>query len=545
MAYFNMIDSTDFITDYSLKNGELATESILNLPSLRLKKEVNNVYNTLGILFGNSIILWRNVEKYIVGDLVEYNGVYYRAKKNNVTKQPDLSVSDWEIVQASEFSSIGTLADYISKTNNTPYTPINNYNPSTKKYVDDSLLNYMLVDTILDDLNYFTRRGTYLTNNSANTPGSGNFVLTNMGNDSKYLQIAGSLDTKSINFRYYEGSWTQWDKLITGSQNNVFTGTNNFSKADVSNLTSSVSNISTLNANNVVISGDLTVNGTTTTLNTSELTVEDNNITIANVKNPTDTTADGSGITIKGTTDKSIIYSKAKNAFIFNPGIVANMSGNASTSSKWLNPITLSLSGDTLGSVNIDGSSNIDMSVAVVNDSHTHDTQYYPKTYIDSKFLRKDINQTPTADDAISLGNSSYRYKEIHSVKFYGTSTSAQYADLAEKYTSDSDYEAGTVLTISEDSEYQVRLCNKDEVPFGVVSDKPGYILNSDIEGIMIALTGQVLVKIKGFVKKGQPITIDDNGFARGTDYTIPYHLIIGRALETGQDKKILCVVSI
>jgi len=63
----------------------------------------------------------------------------------------------------------------------------------------------------------------------------------------------------------------------------------------------------------LVVTGNLTVDGTTTTINTSELTVEDKNITIANVPNPTNASADGAGITIKGTTDKTISYSNSFN----------------------------------------------------------------------------------------------------------------------------------------------------------------------------------------------------------------------------------------
>ena len=63
----------------------------------------------------------------------------------------------------------------------------------------------------------------------------------------------------------------------------------------------------------LVVNGNLTVEGTTTTLNTSIFTVEDKNIIIADVTNPTNSTADGAGITIKGTTDKIIAYSNASN----------------------------------------------------------------------------------------------------------------------------------------------------------------------------------------------------------------------------------------
>jgi hypothetical protein len=61
---------------------------------------------------------------------------------------------------------------------------------------------------------------------------------------------------------------------------------------------------------NLLVTGNLTVEGTTTTINTAELTIEDKNIVIANVANPTDITADGAGIIIKGDTDKTIAYSE-------------------------------------------------------------------------------------------------------------------------------------------------------------------------------------------------------------------------------------------
>jgi hypothetical protein len=64
---------------------------------------------------------------------------------------------------------------------------------------------------------------------------------------------------------------------------------------------------------NLVVAGNLTVEGTTTTLNTSVFTVEDKNIIIANVASPTNSTADGAGITIKGSTDKTIAYSNSSN----------------------------------------------------------------------------------------------------------------------------------------------------------------------------------------------------------------------------------------
>ena len=63
--------------------------------------------------------------------------------------------------------------------------------------------------------------------------------------------------------------------------------------------------------NDVTITGDLTVNGTTTTINSTTLTVDDKNIEIGSVSVPSDTTANGGGITLKGATDKTLIWDSA------------------------------------------------------------------------------------------------------------------------------------------------------------------------------------------------------------------------------------------
>ncbi len=55
----------------------------------------------------------------------------------------------------------------------------------------------------------------------------------------------------------------------------------------------------------VTITGDLTVNGTTTEISSTTITVDDKNIEIGSVASPSDTTADGGGLTLKGATDKT------------------------------------------------------------------------------------------------------------------------------------------------------------------------------------------------------------------------------------------------
>jgi hypothetical protein len=66
---------------------------------------------------------------------------------------------------------------------------------------------------------------------------------------------------------------------------------------------------------NVIIQGDLTVNGTTTTIDTQTLLVQDKNIEMGVVTTPTDLTADGGGITLKGATDKTINWLNATGAW--------------------------------------------------------------------------------------------------------------------------------------------------------------------------------------------------------------------------------------
>jgi hypothetical protein len=73
----------------------------------------------------------------------------------------------------------------------------------------------------------------------------------------------------------------------------------------------------------VIISGDLVVNGSTTTINSVTLTVDDKNIELGSTASPTDVTADGGGITLKGSTDKTFNYVNSTGLWTANIGIAA------------------------------------------------------------------------------------------------------------------------------------------------------------------------------------------------------------------------------
>ena len=83
---------------------------------------------------------------------------------------------------------------------------------------------------------------------------------------------------------------------------------------DANRLTINSSGLVTI-TNDLTVTGNFTVNGTTTTIDTTTLTVEDKNIELGKVSTPTDTTADGGGITLKGATDKTFQWLDATDSW--------------------------------------------------------------------------------------------------------------------------------------------------------------------------------------------------------------------------------------
>lgn len=97
-------------------------------------------------------------------------------------------------------------------------------------------------------------------------------------------------------------------------------------------------------SSNLTISGNLTVNGTTTTLNSTELSVDDKNITLGDTASPSDATADGGGITLKGDSDKTFNWVDATDAWTSSEHM------NLLTGKEYKINGTSVLSGTTLGS---------------------------------------------------------------------------------------------------------------------------------------------------------------------------------------------------
>jgi len=132
------------------------------------------------------------------------------------------------------------------------------------------------------------------------------------------------------------------------------------------------------------------------------------------------------------------------------------------------------------------------------------------------------------------IGQSANRFAII-----YGTSTSARYADLAEKYTTDQEYEPGTVIVVASagDAEGTASHTTGQRV-LGVVSTNPAFIMNDELDGQAIALRGRVPVKVVGPIRKGQALICNQDGKGIYGD-TINSFAI---ALETNEEQSVKLV---
>lgn len=125
----------------------------------------------------------------------------------------------------------------------------------------------------------------------------------------------------------------------------------------------------------------------------------------------------------------------------------------------------------------------------------------------------------------------------------YGTSTSARYADLAEKYTTDVEYEAGTVLAIAINGDAEAtQTWQSGQRVLGVVSTNPAFLMNDEADGQAIALRGRVPVKVVGPIRKGQPLICNQDGKGMYGDTSNSFAI----ALETNEEsnvKLVECVI--
>ena len=145
---------------------------------------------------------------------------------------------------------------------------------------------------------------------------------------------------------------------------------------------------------------------------------------------------------------------------------------------------------------------------------------------LSDKLVTQEIE--PDADTSYDIGTSLKGYNTV-----YAKATSAQYADLAEIYESDAEYEAGTVVVFGGSKEITISTTGNDKTVAGVISESPAYLMNNKADGLPVALMGKVKCKVVGMINKGDMLSSHPtyNGVAKKT-HDPQVGEVIGKALE-------------
>ena len=240
----------------------------------------------------------------------------------------------------------------------------------------------------------------------------------------------------------------------------------------------------------VRVHGDFTVDGTTTTINTSTLTVEDNVIEV----------------------NRNVSANSGMPTF---SGLKVNR-GETSTATEqdlfWVWDESFADDGTT-----------------------THGNAGGAFTA-----LRSQGDSSPQSDFSLV----DVRANVVHAV-----STSAQYADVAERFEADAPMSAGAVVEVGGSAEITESTSDLSENVFGVISDMPAYAMNAAAGNNdthpFVAMTGRTPVRVTGAVTKGQRlVTSSVKGCARAVasgESISPFN-VIGRALESSTDAGIKLV---
>jgi hypothetical protein len=171
-----------------------------------------------------------------------------------------------------------------------------------------------------------------------------------------------------------------------------------------------------------------------------------------------------------------------------------------------------------------------------------------------SSFMRTDqntsttgsitINSSGTAVALINAAGSAVGNIGSSSVPFntiFATATSAQYADVAERFAADEEYAPGTVVELGGSAEITRSNTELSESVFGVISTRAAYLMNGgagdDVTHPPVAMTGRVPVQVTGVVQRGDRLVSAGNGIARAAaSGEATAFNVIGRSLNDKLD---------
>lgn len=244
----------------------------------------------------------------------------------------------------------------------------------------------------------------------------------------------------------------------------------------------------------------------------------------------------------------------------------STFAGTAGKANAFNSSRTITISGVVNGSTTWDGSGNVEI-VTSVGNSNTitlgTDTQ---GNYVQQLTAGTDIQlnegvnpYAPGEGDNVTISvvayasntangivrrdiDGNFSANVITATLFDGLAAQANYADLAEKYLPDQDYEPGTVVSIG--GEKEITASSWGDRAIGVISTNPAFMMNKDLEGgVYVALKGRVPCKVIGAVRKGQRLIAANNGCAVAA---VPHaNDVFAIALESSDDSGIKIIEAI
>lgn len=216
MIYYNQENFKVFTSTYNILNGQLSSQSNLNRSVNVIKHDSLDSHNRLEILRGSYAVPWAMDIEYQEGEIVSFTSnpgdpsevtknYAVKAGQTALNKIPDSEPTYWEEVDFDDYFipiNAAIMANYLAKNNTDAYIPSGDYNPATKKYVDDITniiyvggnpangVNYLALDnttpyTPADDYNPATKK--YVVDSI--TTGINNGTITvNQADNSDKLQ---------------------------------------------------------------------------------------------------------------------------------------------------------------------------------------------------------------------------------------------------------------------------------------------------------------------------------------------------------------------
>jgi hypothetical protein len=276
-----------------------------------------------------------------------------------------------------------------------------------------------------------------------------------------------------------------------------------------------------------VITGNLSVSGTETIFNVANLTVNDKDIIVAN--NVTGgANIDGAGIQAGNPATATWFFHNATTSWqsnisitptsngLANLGGASNFFGNAFLSTA---SVTGNVQGGNILTAGLISSTGAITGAALTGTGLTVST---------GNISCGNIVNT-NANGVGNIGSTGTRFNQV-----FALASSAQYADLAEKYVADADYAPGTVVVFGGSAEVTVDAADADSRVAGVVSTNPAYIMNDGLSApfvAAVALTGRVPCLVTGTVRKGDLMVTAGLGRARA-EADPRVGTVIGKALE-------------